>query len=73
MDLLHHIYALILDGELYMAPIKSHPERVLDLGTGTGIWAMDFAECVFRLMERFLSWISLINVWIIVSINPRKY
>ncbi|GAB1202927.1 hypothetical protein APSETT445_001551, partial [Aspergillus pseudonomiae] len=45
MDLLHHIYALILDGELHMAPIKSDPERVLDLGTGTGIWAMDFAEC----------------------------
>ncbi|KAE8405228.1 S-adenosyl-L-methionine-dependent methyltransferase [Aspergillus pseudonomiae] len=44
MDLLHHIYALILDGELHMAPIKSDPERVLDLGTGTGIWAMDFAD-----------------------------
>ncbi|UDD55168.1 hypothetical protein AFCA_002808 [Aspergillus flavus] len=44
MDLLHHIYTLILDGELHMAPIKSHPERVLDLGTGTGIWAMDFAD-----------------------------
>ncbi|KAB8235005.1 class I SAM-dependent methyltransferase [Aspergillus alliaceus] len=44
MDLLHHIYALILDGELHLAPIKSHPERVLDLGTGTGIWAIDFAD-----------------------------
>ncbi|KAE8357614.1 S-adenosyl-L-methionine-dependent methyltransferase [Aspergillus caelatus] len=44
MDLLHHIYALILDGGLHMAPIKSHPERVLDLGTGTGIWAIDFAD-----------------------------
>lgn len=49
MDLLHHIYTLILDGELHMAPIKSHPERVLDLGTGTGIWAMDFAEYVLLL------------------------
>ncbi|KAJ9149491.1 Demethylmenaquinone methyltransferase [Pleurostoma richardsiae] len=44
MDLGHHIYRLSLGGKLYMAPIGSNPQRVLDLGTGTGIWAMDFAE-----------------------------
>ncbi|QRD84128.1 S-adenosyl-L-methionine-dependent methyltransferase [Aspergillus flavus] len=38
MDLLHHIYSLILDGEIHIAPIKT-PQRVLDIGTGTGIWA----------------------------------
>lgn len=40
----HHIYRLMLGGELYLAPIPKSPARVLDLGTGTGIWAMDFAE-----------------------------
>ncbi|RMJ18073.1 hypothetical protein CDV36_002248 [Fusarium kuroshium] len=44
MDLVHHIYSLILDGNLYLAPIGDHPQRVLDLGTGTGIWAIDFAD-----------------------------
>jgi ubiquinone/menaquinone biosynthesis C-methylase UbiE len=44
MDLGHHIYSLLLGGELYRAPIGKNPQRVLDLGTGTGIWAMDFAE-----------------------------
>lgn len=43
MDLGHHIYRLLLGGKLYLAPIKE-PQRVLDLGTGTGIWAMEFAE-----------------------------
>ncbi|KAB8270214.1 S-adenosyl-L-methionine-dependent methyltransferase [Aspergillus minisclerotigenes] len=43
MDLLHHIYSLILDGEIHLAPIKN-PQRVLDIGTGTGIWAVDFAD-----------------------------
>lgn len=33
----------MLDGELNLAPVKN-PQRVLDLGTGTGIWAIDFAE-----------------------------
>ncbi|EFX04982.1 methyltransferase type 12 [Grosmannia clavigera kw1407] len=44
LDLVHHIYRLLIKGELFLAPISAHPHRVLDLGTGTGIWAMDFAE-----------------------------
>ncbi|CEJ54314.1 hypothetical protein PMG11_00632 [Penicillium brasilianum] len=43
LDLSHHIYLMLLKGELHAAPIKN-PRRVLDIGTGTGIWAMDFAD-----------------------------
>ena len=44
LDLLHHIFKLMLDGELFRAPLPPDPHRVLDFGTGTGIWAMDFAD-----------------------------
>lgn len=45
LDLQHHMYFLTLDSKLYAAPIpKEQLNRVLDLGTGTGIWAMDFAD-----------------------------
>ncbi|KAH8684983.1 S-adenosyl-L-methionine-dependent methyltransferase [Ilyonectria robusta] len=44
MDLVHHLYCLALGGKLFFAPIQDKPQRVLDLGTGTGIWAMDFAD-----------------------------
>lgn len=47
MDLGHHIYRLVLGGDLFLAPIGDKVKRVLDLGTGTGIWAMDFAEYAF--------------------------
>jgi len=43
LDLVHHIYGLLLDGKLLIAPIEK-PQRVLDLGTGTGIWAISFAD-----------------------------
>ncbi|KAF2732352.1 S-adenosyl-L-methionine-dependent methyltransferase [Polyplosphaeria fusca] len=44
LDLLHHIFLLLLNGKLYDAPLPNPPSRVLDLGTGTGIWAIDFAD-----------------------------
>jgi SAM-dependent methyltransferase len=43
-DLLHHVRNLTLKGALYHCPLPTHPQRVLDIGTGTGIWAIDFAD-----------------------------
>ncbi|KEZ44971.1 hypothetical protein SAPIO_CDS2352 [Scedosporium apiospermum] len=43
LDILHHLFSLVLDGELFLAPLKE-PKKVLDVGTGTGIWAIDFAD-----------------------------
>ncbi|KAH8882910.1 S-adenosyl-L-methionine-dependent methyltransferase, partial [Thozetella sp. PMI_491] len=42
LDLQHNIAVRRL-GALYVAPI-SEPKRVLDVGTGTGIWAIEFAQ-----------------------------
>jgi SAM-dependent methyltransferase len=43
LDLSHHMFRLILGGALFRAPIRKH-HHVLDIGTGTGIWAIDFAD-----------------------------
>lgn len=34
---------MLLKNKLYLAPID-RPHRVLDIGTGTGIWAIEFGE-----------------------------
>jgi len=39
----HHVFNLVAGAKLFYAPIDK-PARVLDAGTGTGIWAIDFAE-----------------------------
>ncbi|OAL22446.1 hypothetical protein AYO22_07004 [Fonsecaea multimorphosa] len=44
LDLHHALMLWLLGGQLHLAPIGSQPQRVLDLGTGTGNWAVDFAD-----------------------------
>lgn len=45
LDLHHEIMLQLLDGELHITPLRDDvPMRVLDIGTGTGIWAIDFAD-----------------------------
>lgn len=34
----------MMDRKLFLAPIGDSPQHVIDLGTGTGIWALDFAD-----------------------------
>ncbi|KKA16274.1 Methyltransferase [Rasamsonia emersonii CBS 393.64] len=41
LDMVHEMVLTMMNRELFLAPIKN-PQRVIDLGTGTGIWAMDF-------------------------------
>ncbi|OCK77679.1 S-adenosyl-L-methionine-dependent methyltransferase [Lepidopterella palustris CBS 459.81] len=44
LDLFHHIMSLRCGGELHLAPIGDNPQRILDVGTGTGIWAIDMGD-----------------------------
>ncbi|KAK3947033.1 S-adenosyl-L-methionine-dependent methyltransferase [Pseudoneurospora amorphoporcata] len=44
LDIFHHAITIALDGDLYKAPITDKPKNVLDIGTGTGLWAIDFAD-----------------------------
>jgi ubiquinone/menaquinone biosynthesis C-methylase UbiE len=38
----HKMWSITLDGKLHLAPIGPNPQNVLDIGTGTGIWAIEF-------------------------------
>ncbi|KAI1016176.1 hypothetical protein LB504_009297 [Fusarium proliferatum] len=44
VDISHHYLTVLLDGQLYLAPIGDNVQKALDVGTGSGIWAIDFAD-----------------------------
>ncbi|SCO09927.1 related to methyltransferase [Fusarium fujikuroi] len=44
IDITHHVLTLLLDGKLTLVPLEDDIQRVLDVGTGTGIWCSDFAD-----------------------------
>ncbi|KAF7551167.1 hypothetical protein G7Z17_g5200 [Cylindrodendrum hubeiense] len=44
LDIIHNALLMTLNDRLFLAPIGDNPARVLDIGTGTGIWAMDFGD-----------------------------
>jgi methylase of polypeptide subunit release factors len=55
-DLQHHLWQLTLSGKLFTAPVDDKKlHRILDAGTGTGIWAIDIG------MSLILSRVSFEN------------
>jgi methylase of polypeptide subunit release factors len=41
-DIQHQLFVLTLHGKLHLAPLSKQIHNVLDIATGTGIWAIDF-------------------------------
>ena len=44
LDFQHAMLLRTLGGKLHLAPIPRDIQNALDVGTGTGIWAIDFAD-----------------------------
>ncbi|KAH0611186.1 uncharacterized protein H6S33_011613 [Morchella sextelata] len=44
LELTHHMWTLLLAGKLFKAPVGPEPLRILDLATGTGLWAIEVAD-----------------------------
>jgi SAM-dependent methyltransferase len=46
IDMQHHLWFIALHDQLHLAPINPNPQNVLDMGTGTGIWAIGFGRTI---------------------------
>ncbi|KAM5344056.1 hypothetical protein ACJ41O_012593 [Fusarium nematophilum] len=55
LDLQHELYVRTSDGELALCPKGKGAKHVLDMGTGTGSWAIDYGEDPFPVIGVDLS------------------
>ncbi|RGP69230.1 mrna 3 -end-processing yth1 [Fusarium longipes] len=44
MDINHHVLTLLMGDKLHLAPLSEDIQAAADIGTGTGIWAIEFAD-----------------------------
>ena len=44
LDIHHALMRLSMEDKLFFAPIGDAPRRVIDIATGTGVWAIEFAD-----------------------------
>lgn len=51
VDIQNHHLRVTFDGRQYFAPGADSAKRVLDVGTGTGIWAIEFGMILTPLIH----------------------
>jgi SAM-dependent methyltransferase len=44
LDMIHHVFYRLIGDKLFLAPINPDRKRILDLGTGTGIWPIQLGD-----------------------------
>lgn len=54
LDMQHHMFKFVMQGQLYHVPLKD-PKEILDIGTGSGIWPIEMGKITyFRQSSRVL-------------------
>lgn len=63
LDIMHKLVEVSLGGKFNLAPIPAQPQRILDIGTGTGIWAIEMGMNIRPLDEKQILRLQKTDDW----------
>ncbi|KAH7018556.1 S-adenosyl-L-methionine-dependent methyltransferase [Microdochium trichocladiopsis] len=68
-DMKHAMYMELTNGELFYSPIGDNPQKILDIGTGTGLWAIEVGDKFPSAIVTGLDLSPIQPVWIPPNVN----
>ncbi|KAK3319717.1 S-adenosyl-L-methionine-dependent methyltransferase [Cercophora scortea] len=63
-ELKHAMMLEVTDGKLFFAPIGDYPQKIIDLGTGTGLWAIEVADLYPSAVVQGIDFTPIQPVWV---------
>ena len=75
MDIYHKLFSVARKGLIHSAPIIPGYDRtrILDIGTGTGIWAIEMAEYVLQFDHWIVRYVCEADGVVIVNFQLRTF
>lgn len=70
LDVYDHMMGIVNGGRLHRAPLNS-PQRILDIGTGTGKWAIDIGEDFLADEDEPADSLQVMNIRVQRSLQPK--
>ncbi|KIH90444.1 hypothetical protein SPBR_00642 [Sporothrix brasiliensis 5110] len=63
-DMKHAMMMELTDGKLFYAPVDDNPQEIIDIGTGTGIWAIEVGDQYPSAHVRGIDMTPIQPVWV---------
>jgi 2-polyprenyl-3-methyl-5-hydroxy-6-metoxy-1,4-benzoquinol methylase len=70
LDYHHKVMSSLLEGKLHLAPLET-PYRIVDIGTGTGIWAIDMADMYLGtdVIGNDLRYVAIVMLMLVIPLS----
>ncbi|KAG6044178.1 hypothetical protein E4U39_003610 [Claviceps sp. Clav50 group G5] len=68
-DMKHAMLMMVTENKPFLSPIGDHPQKILDIGTGTGIWAVEVGDRYPSAKVRGIDIAPIQPAWVPVNVT----
>ncbi|KAG6052629.1 hypothetical protein E4U17_005580 [Claviceps sp. LM77 group G4] len=68
-DMKHAMLMMVTENKPFLSPVGDHPQKILDIGTGTGIWAVEVGDRYPSAKVRGIDIAPIQPAWVPVNVT----